>query len=171
MTSPTLGYIGEIRMFAGNFAPADWAFCNGQAMAIAEYETLFALIGTTYGGDGQSTFNLPDLRSRAPMHQGNGFVLAQMDGTEQVTLGVQQMPTHTHALVATTSPGSSASPSGAVLAQTTGGMQLYYEGQATEPMGNAAILPVGGGQPHDNLQSYLCLNFIISLSGIFPSPS
>jgi len=164
-------YIGEIRIFAGNFAPVGWAFCDGQSLEIAEYDTLFNLIGTTYGGDGQSTFNLPDLRSRVPLHQGSGFALAQMGGEEQVTLNAQQMPTHTHTLAANTNAGSSASPSGALLAQSSGGVQLYYEGQATNPMNNAAILPMGGSQPHDNLQPYLCVNFIISLFGVYPSPT
>ena len=164
-------YVGEIRMFAGTFAPVNWAFCNGQTVAIADYDTLFNLIGTTYGGDGETSFNLPDLRGRAPMHQGGGFALGQMGGEEQVTLSSQQMPAHTHTLTANTTAGSSASPSGALLAQTSGGVQLYYEGQATDPMNRAAILPAGGSQPHDNLQPYLCVNFIISLFGSYPSPT
>lgn len=168
MTDP---YVGEIRMFAGTFAPVDWAFCNGQTVAIADYDTLFNLIGTTYGGDGEASFNLPDLRGRAPMHQGSGFALGQIGGEEQVTLSSQQMPTHTHTLAANTTAGSSASPSGALLAQTSGGVQLYYEGQATDPMNRAAILPAGNSQPHDNLQPYLCVNFIISLFGSYPTPT
>ena len=168
MTQP---YIGEIRMFAGNFAPNGWLFCNGQTLAIADYDVLFNLIGTTYGGDGEQNFNLPNLQSRVPMHQGNGFVPAQMGGEEQVTLSTAQIPAHTHALMATTNAGGSASPAGAVLAQTTGGINLYYEGQSTDPMNNRAITPVGSSQPHTNLQPYLCMNFIISLFGVYPSPS
>ena len=164
-------YIGEIRMFAGNFAPNGWLFCAGQTLAISDYDTLFNLIGTTYGGDGQETFALPNLQSRVPVHQGNGFTLSQMGGEEQITLSTAQMPAHTHALMATTNAGTSASPAGAVLAQTSGGINLYYEGQSTDPMNNQAITPAGGSQPHTNLQPYLGMNFIISLFGIYPSPS
>lgn len=164
-------YVGELRLFAGNFAPAGWAFCAGQLLPISENETLFNLIGTTYGGDGETTFALPDLRGRVPIHQGGGFVPAASGGSEDVTLTVQQIPAHTHALLATTNAGSGASPAGNLLAQTSGGIQLYYEGQATDPMNNQAITPAGGSQPHTNLQPYLCVNFIISLFGIYPSPS
>ncbi|GGR36671.1 phage tail protein [Deinococcus ruber] len=164
-------YVGEIRIFAGNFAPVGWLFCQGQSVAISDYDVLFNLIGTTYGGDGQETFNLPNLQSRVPMHYGNGFQVAQMGGEEQVTLSTQQMPVHTHSLMATTNAGSSASPAGSVLAQTSGGINLYYEGQATDAMHSEAIFPAGTSQPHTNLQPYLCLNFIISMYGIYPSPS
>src|ERR1700732_1765045 len=112
-------YVGEIRMFAGNFAPAGWMFCEGQLLPISEYETLFNLIGTTYGGDGQSTFALPDLRGRVPLHFGNGFTLAETGGVESVTLTVQQIPAHTHALLATSSLGTDSSPSNDVLAEST----------------------------------------------------
>src|SRR5581483_1808798 len=103
-------YVGEIRMFAGNFAPAGWMFCDGQLLPISEYETLFNLIGTTYGGDGQETFALPDLRGRLPLHQGNGFILAETGGAEEVTLTASQLPAHNHALLASTSPGTENSP-------------------------------------------------------------
>lgn len=166
-----MAYVGELRMFAGNFAPVGWAMCAGQLLPIAENETLFQLIGTTYGGDGESTFALPDLRSRVPLHQGGGFSLAQTGGVEQVTLTMQQIPVHSHPLVAMTTSGSSTSPAGAVLAQTSGGVQLYYEGQVTDPMNNQAVSPLGSSQPHTNLQPHLCINFIISLFGIFPSPT
>ena len=162
-------YVGEIRMFAGNFAPVGWEFCAGQLLPISENEVLCQLIGTTYGGDGENTFALPDLRSRVPVHQGAGFNLAQTGGEEQVTLTVQQIPVHSHPLAATTTSGSNASPAGSILAQTGGGVQLYYEGQSTDPMNNQAISPVGGSQPHTNLQPYLCVNFIISLFGVFPT--
>src|SRR5438128_2204509 len=109
-------FVGEIRMFGGSFAPAGWAFCSGQLMAIAENETLFQLIGTTYGGDGQSTFGLPDLQGRLPLHQGNGFVLAQNGGVETVTLTTQQIPAHTHPMLASTSPGTQNAPSNSVTA-------------------------------------------------------
>ena len=105
-------YIGEIRMFAGNFPPAGWMFCEGQLLPISENETLFQLIGTTYGGDGQSTFALPDLRGRVPIHQGNGFILAETGGVEEVTLTSQQIPSHSHALLASTAVGSAPGPAG-----------------------------------------------------------
>src|ERR1700752_4137953 len=110
--------VGEIRMFAGNFAPAGWMFCEGQLLPISEYETLFNLIGTTYGGDGQSTFALPDLRGRVPMHFGNGFALAETGGAEEVTLTVSQIPAHNHPFLATTSFGTQSTPQGNVLGQT-----------------------------------------------------
>ena len=161
-------YVGEIRMFAGNFAPAGWMFCEGQLLPISENETLFQLIGTTYGGDGQSTFALPDLRGRIPIHQGDGFVLAETGGAEQVTLTTQQMPAHSHPLQALTNNASTPSAGGNLLAQTPS----YTPYIATPP--DSALSPnatglVGGSQPHENFQPYLCINFIISLFGIFPS--
>jgi microcystin-dependent protein len=162
-------YVGEIRMFAGNFAPLGWMFCNGALLPISEYETLFNLIGTTYGGDGQSTFALPDLRSRLPVHMGNGFILSQMGGAEQVTLLTGQIPQHTHVTQANTGSGSQTSPAGNVWANST---NLPYSTSApTAAMAPAAVGNAGGNQPHDNLVPYLCLNFIISLYGIFPTPS
>src|SRR5919202_2872363 len=120
-------YVGEIRMFAGNFPPNGWMFCEGQQLAISENETLFQLIGTTYGGDGQSTFNLPDLRGRIPVHQGNGFILAQTGGVEEVTLTTQQIPSHNHAFIASQDPGAAGSPSGSILANETN-VTLYKGG-------------------------------------------
>ena len=143
-------YVGEIRMFAGNFAPAGWMFCEGQLMPISENETLFQLIGTTYGGDGESTFALPDLRGRVPIHQGNGFILAETGGAEEITLTTQQIPAHVHPLLASTAVGSAASPVGSVLA-------------ASE------IGTIGGSQAHLNMQPFLARNFCIALQGIFPS--
>src|SRR5207237_7087255 len=110
-------YVGEIHMFGGNFAPAGWMFCEGQLLPISEYETLFILIGTTYGGDGQSTFGLPDLRGRIPIHQGNGFTLAETGGSEQITLTVSQIPAHTHPLLGSTQVASTSVPQGSVVAQ------------------------------------------------------
>lgn len=163
-------YVGEIRMFAGNFAPAGWMFCDGQLLPIAENETLFNLIGTTYGGDGQSTFALPDLRGRLPVHQGNGFILAQTGGAESVTLSTQQIPSHTHPALASLDAGTSPNPANAVLALNN--VVEHYSGDATSSaMAATAITSTGGSQPHTNFQPYLCVNFIISLFGIFPPPS
>ena len=160
-------FVGELRMFAGNFAPAGWQFCEGQLLPISENETLFTLIGTTYGGDGESTFALPDLRGRLPIHQGNGFILAETGGAEEITLTVNQIPAHTHALVATTAVANQSSPANNVLAQSTAA-DLYIEDTATAALAPSAITAVGGSQPHTNFQPYLCVNFIISLFGIFP---
>jgi microcystin-dependent protein len=162
-------YVGEIRMFAGNFAPAGWMFCEGQLLPISENETLFNLIGTTYGGDGQSTFALPDLRGRVPLHFGNGFTQAETGGAETVTLSVAQTPAHTHPLLGTSANGTSPNPGGNVPAQTISTIQPYTVEPTTLNMNAAAIGPVGGSQPHNNFQPYLCLDFIISLFGIFPS--
>ena len=161
-------YVGEIRMFAGNFAPAGWMFCEGQLLPISEYETLFNLIGTTYGGDGQSTFALPDLRGRIPLHFGNGFTLAETGGVETVTLTVSQIPAHSHPLLANATPGTNAAPANSVLAKTTTGF-LYINEATTGNMALTAIGSTGGSQPHNNFQPYLCVDFIISLFGIFPS--
>ena len=165
-------YVGEIRMFAGNFAPAGWMFCDGQLLPISENETLFQLIGTTYGGDGQSTFALPNLQSRVPIHMGSNagqtFVLAEQGGVESVTLSVQQIPSHTHALLGSTGNGAQANPNNNVLASSTL-VKPYAQETANAAMAPNAISPVGGSQPHENLQPYLCINFIISLFGIFPS--
>lgn len=165
-------YVGEIRMFAGNFAPAGWMFCEGQLLPISEFDPLFQLIGTTYGGDGQSTFALPDLRGRLPIHQGSGFTLAETGGAESVTLTVSQIPAHSHPLLASSALGRVASPGGSVLAQSrTANVDLYLEDTPAVNMAAAAISAVGGSQPHTNFQPYLCVDFIISLFGIFPSPT
>ncbi|MER8749435.1 tail fiber protein [Mesorhizobium sp. M1050] len=165
-------YVGEIRMFAGNFAPAGWMFCEGQLLPISENETLFQLIGTTYGGDGEATFALPDLRGRLPIHQGNGFILAETGGAESITLTTNQIPAHSHGLLASTQTGTSANPGGNVLDQTTGTIFMYIDGQSPDgAMAATMVSPVGGSQPHDNFQPYLCVDFIISLFGIFPSPT
>jgi microcystin-dependent protein len=163
-------YVGEVRMFAGNFAPAGWMFCEGQLLPISENETLFQLIGTTYGGDGESTFALPDMRGRIPIHQGNGFILAETGGAEEVTLTIQQIPSHTHTMLASTQGGQQSSPANLVLAAVTGA-DIYTGDDPTASMSPQAITPVGGSQPHTNFQPYLCVDFIISLFGIFPSPT
>jgi microcystin-dependent protein len=162
-------YVGEIRMFAGNFAPAGWMFCEGQLLPISEYETLFNLIGTTYGGDGQSTFALPDLRGRVPVHQGNGFTLAETGGVEEVTVTVPQIPAHAHALLAVGDQrGSQTNAAGNLLAQSFN-VTPFINDATTGAMNAAAITSIGGSQPHTNLQPYLCVDFILSLFGIFPS--
>lgn len=163
-------YVGEIRMFAGNFAPAGWMFCEGQLLPISENETLFQLIGTTYGGDGESTFALPDLRGRIPMHQGNGFILAETGGAEEITLTVNQIPAHSHLLIGSTGNGAQANPAGALLASSTV-ITSYAPESAISQMAPTSISAVGGSEPHTNFQPYLCVNFIISLFGIFPSPT
>lgn len=166
-------YVGEIRMFAGNFAPAGWAFCEGQTLPISENEVLFQLIGTTYGGDGEQTFNLPNLASRVPIHMGTGpdgttYEMGEMAGVESVTLTPQQIPSHNHALVATTAIATQSSPSGNLLAQSSA-MDLYIEDVPNVALSPQSIGPAGGSQPHENMQPFLCINFIISLFGIFPS--
>ena len=161
-------YVGEIRMFAGNFAPAGWTFCQGQVMAISENETLFNLIGTTYGGDGQSTFALPDLQGRLPIHQGSGFTLSETGGVEEVVVTTNQMPLHGHAPAADSRSGTSADPVGHVWANSAGA--AGYSSVTTGPaMAAGAVKPAGGTRPHSNVQPYLCVSFIISLFGIFPS--
>jgi len=155
-------------MFAGNFAPAGWMFCEGQLLPISEYETLFNLIGTTYGGDGQSTFALPDLRGRLPLHFGNGFTLAETGGVESVTLTVSQIPAHSHPLLGATGNGTQTNPENTVLASSTL-IRPYAVETPSSAMATNAISSVGGSQPHNNFQPYLCVDFIISLFGIFPS--
>jgi microcystin-dependent protein len=163
-------YVGEIRMFAGNFAPAGWMFCEGQLLPISENETLFQLIGTTYGGDGQSTFQLPDLRGRLPIHQGNGSILAETGGAEEITLTVNQIPAHSHPLLASTGPATGSTPVGNLTAESAS-LSIYIEDAPGVSLNPAAVSPVGGSQPHTNFQPYLCVDFIISLFGIFPSPT
>jgi microcystin-dependent protein len=161
-------YVGEIRMFAGNFAPAGWMFCSGQLLPISEYETLFNLIGTTYGGDGQSTFALPNLQSRVPIHFGNGFVLAQSGGVEQVTLTTQQIPIHNHGMIASGDTADQITGNNGVVA-TPPSLSMYFTAPPDSSLNTNTMTSVGGSQPHDNLQPYGCLNYIISLFGIFPS--
>ena len=167
-------YVGEIRMFAGNFAPNGWMFCEGQTLPISENEVLFQLIGTTYGGDGEETFNLPNLASRVPIHMGTGpdgttYQIGEMAGTEQETLTVQQIPTHTHAFTVSANLGTAGLAPGNVLAQSGSSIKPYVEDVVTTGMNAGSVGPAGGSQPHENTQPFLCLNFIISLFGIFPS--
>lgn len=163
-------YVGEIRMFAGNFAPAGWMMCEGQLLPISENETLFQLIGTTFGGDGQSTFALPDLRGRIPIHQGNGFILAETGGAEEITLTIQQIPAHGHSLLAAGVTGDQVSAAGNLPANSFN-VTPYINDVPSGNMNAAAIGSTGGSRPHTNFQPYLCINFIISLFGIFPSPT
>jgi microcystin-dependent protein len=163
-------YVGEIRMFGGNFAPAGWMFCEGQLLPISENETLFNLIGTTYGGDGQSTFALPDLRGRLPMHQGNGFILAETGGAEEITLTVPQIPAHNHPFLGSGSVANDPNPSPNVVGESSA-ISLYQSASPNAPMASQMVGSVGGSQPHTNFQPYLCVDFIISLFGLFPRPS
>lgn len=163
-------YVGEIRMFAGNFAPAGWMFCDGQLLPISENETLFQLIGTTYGGDGESTFALPDLRGRIPIHQGNGFILAEMGGAEEITLTVNQIPAHTHPMLANSQLASEFAPGNRVFAQPQA-VDAYVQPPPAVPLSPQSCSSLGGSQPHTNFQPYLGINYIISLFGIFPSPT
>jgi len=165
-------YVGEIRMFAGNFAPAGWMFCEGQLLPISENETLFQLIGTTYGGDGQSTFALPDLRGRLPIHQGSGFVLAETGGAEEITLTVNQIPAHSHPALASSNTATATAPADNVLCNLPGATNSAYGSDNPQvSLHPSSVSSVGGSQPHTNFQPYLCVDFIISLFGIFPSPT
>jgi microcystin-dependent protein len=156
-------------MFAGNYAPEGWAFCNGQLLAISENEALFNLIGTTYGGDGQTTFALPDLRSRVPVHQGNGFVLAQQGGAEIVTLTVQQLPLHGHAAIGVSgSANGLVNPAGATWGGVTASTP-YTDKAPDVTMNGRSIASSGGSQPHDNMLPFLAISFIVSLFGDFPT--
>jgi microcystin-dependent protein len=162
-------YIGEIRMFGGNFAPVGWLLCQGQLLDISDYDALYNLIGTTYGGDGQQNFALPNLQSRMPMHVGSNFPLGQVGGVESVTLTTNQLPTHTHAPVANTAATGS-SPNGQFWASFANTM---YSNQTPppDPMAANALTPAGGSQPHDNMSPYQVVNFIIAVYGIYPPPN
>jgi len=168
-------FIAEIRIFAGNFAIRGFAFCNGQLLPIAQNTALFSLVGTTYGGDGRTTFGLPNLQGRAPKHPGNGPGLSsrrlgESGGVENVTLTDQQMAAHTHTMRANSDPAEDPTPVGATLARSIPG-NVYQQNTTSNlvPLASTAMPGVGGGQPHTNMQPYLTLNFIIALQGIFPS--
>ncbi|MDX6443530.1 MAG: hypothetical protein QOH71_604 [Blastocatellia bacterium] len=169
-------FVGEIRMFGGNFAPAGWAFCQGQLMAISENDTLFNLIGTTYGGDGQSTFGIPDLQGRVPLHSGTSpttgttYTLGEKAGVETVTLTTQTLPIHNHAFIASINAALSTDPTNQVIAQTSQ-IHLFTQDVTNRQMNANSLTPAGGSQPHENLQPYLCISFIISLYGVYPSPT
>ena len=160
-------YIGEIRIFAGNFAPVNWAFCNGQLVQISENDALFSLIGTTYGGDGQNTFALPDLRGRLPLHTGPSAVIGQMAGVEQVTLNISQIPAHTHSMSVSNDVPTGSSPQNNFLGQAA--TKLYRSGNPSTTLNAGSVGLQGGSQPHDNVQPFLCVNFIIALYGIYPT--
>lgn len=168
-------FIGEIRMFAGNFPPNGWMFCAGQTLPISENDALFILLGTRYGGDGQETFNLPNLQSRVPIHMGTGpdgvnYTLGEAAGTESVTLTTQQIPIHTHPFTASTANGTATNPGGSVLAASVSSVQPMVVGTGSGTlMAPQSITPAGGSQPHENCQPFLCINFIISLFGVFPT--
>jgi microcystin-dependent protein len=166
-------YVGEIRMFGGNFAPSGWMFCQGQLLPISEYDTVFNLIGTTYGGDGETTFALPDLRGRVPVHQGQlggggNYVVGTLAGTENVTLTTAQIPAHAHTVQASSNPGTQAGPGGAVLAS---GVDMYAANAPDVALAAGSVQADGGSQPHSNFQPYQCVSFIISLFGVYPSQS
>ncbi len=159
-------FIGEIKMFGGNFDIQGYAFCDGTLLSIAQNEALFNLIGTTYGGDGQTTFALPDLRGRIPVHRGSGFPLGQSGGTENVTLTTSQLPSHNHAVAANSNTGSSGNPQGNIAAGSN--LTPYNTTAAANQMGAASIGHTGGSQPHNNIMPFQCLNYIIALEGIYP---
>lgn len=161
-------YVGALMLVPYTFAPAGWAFCQGQLVPISEFETLFNLLGTTYGGDGQNTFALPDLRGRVPMHQGSGNAMGESGGAETVTLTTSTLPAHSHSAMATNTAQNAQTPANNVLAQGT--TQMYSSaGTPSVPMNGASLQAVGGSQPHENRQPYLTLNWIIALFGIYPS--
>ena len=167
-------FVGEIRMFGGNFAPVGWMLCQGQSLPISEYDTLFNLIGTTYGGDGQSTFNLPNLASRTPVHMGTNsgtgttYTLGEIAGVEQVTLTAAQTPTHTHPMFASTNTASAQTPTSNVIGKSTA-VDLFINAVPSTALNAQAVTAIGGSQPHENMQPYLCISYIISLFGIFPT--
>lgn len=163
-------YVGEVRMFAGNFAPSGWMLCNGQLLAISEYDALFVLLGTTYGGDGQQTFGLPDLQGRVPIHMGNSATIGEKGGAEEATLNGGSIPVHTHSLLGTLSTATAFAPANNVLATSTGAtVSPYGSDNPKTTLAPQTVSGSGGSQPHANLQPYLCVNFIISLYGIFPA--
>ncbi len=170
-------FLGQITIFAGNFAPRNWAFCSGQLLSIAQNTALFSILGTTYGGNGQSTFALPDLRGRVPVHPGQGpglsaYTLGEVAGSENTTLNINQIPAHNHAVtVAVTSAGGDRqTPVGNILAtDAAGGTAGYSSGATNGNLAGTSSALAGGTQPHSNLQPYLCVNFIIALFGVFPS--
>ncbi len=163
----SLPYLAEVRMFAGDFAPVGWLLCNGQILDISSYDALFSLIGTMYGGDGQETFALPDLRGRAPVHMGTTIVQGEMAGVETVTLGPTQIPTHSHTLVGSSSAGGTNDPTGRVPSRNPFGWPHYNSGMDTA-LAASAVMSSGSSTPHNNTMPSLCINFIICTEGIYP---
>ncbi|MGJ8570400.1 MAG: phage tail protein [Hoeflea sp.] len=166
-------FVGEIRMFAGNFAPRGWAFCDGQLLAVSQNDALFTLLGTIYGGDGRTTFGLPDMRGRLPIHAGHGPGLSERrlgakGGAENVTVTVNQLPSHTHVYNASTTAATANTPQDAFIGESPT-IDVFSEATASTTLSSSAISQVGGSQPHTNLMPYICVNFIIALVGIYPS--
>ncbi len=174
-------FVGELRLFAGNFAPVGWAFCNGALLPIAQYDVLFSLLGTTYGGDGQTTFAVPDLRGRVPVHQGTGvgltpYALGQIGGVEQVTLTSVQLPAHSHSLLATGVAGDASAATASSVPASMGpagtdsvNTYIAYNGTTQVALNGNSVTPAGQSQPHANLQPTLVVNYIIATEGIYPS--
>ncbi len=167
-------FVGEIRMFAGNFAPRGWAFCDGQLLAVSQNDALFSLLGTIYGGDGRTTFGLPDLRGRIPIHAGSGPGLSPRRlgakaGAEKVTLTVNQLPSHGHGFYARNATSTENNPQGNLIGELPGGQLIYSEDTADANLSSSAVANIGGSRSHTNLQPFLCINFIIALVGIYPS--
>ncbi len=160
-------YVGEIRQFAGNFAPSGWALCSGQLLAIAENDVLFSLIGTTYGGNGQTTFGLPDLQGRVPIHVGNGLALGQVGGSENLTLLTAQLPVHSHT-VSSSDAAKSDKPGGNVWAKTQS-ITPYGPAPGSVVMNATSLTASGGNQPHENRVPFVAVTYIIALEGIYPS--
>jgi microcystin-dependent protein len=158
-------FIAEIKLISFNFPPKGWAFANGQLLQINQNQALFSLVGTIYGGDGRTTFALPNLQARVPMHDGNGHTLGERGGEEARTISQQELPTHNH-LVNVVNSNAGAGPTGNVFAAAN---QLYHPGPGNTTLAPTTIANTGGSQPHENRQPYLCLNFVIALQGIFPS--
>ena len=164
-------FLGEIRMFGGNFAPQDWAICAGQLLSISQNDALYALLGTTYGGDGINTFALPDLRGRVPIHRGSNYALGQAGGVETVTLSAAQLPAHSHAVACASTPADGNNPAGKVLADNANLTPYSSAGPAAAMNAGVVTIAQGGGQPHDNMVPFQAVNFIIALVGIFPPRS
>ena len=167
-------FVGEIRLFAGNYAPENWALCDGSTLQIATYNALYALLGTTYGGDGVNNFKLPDLRGRLPLHQGAGpglanYPIGSSGGSETVTLDANQLPAHSHGLVAVPAAGGIGTPQNNLLAKATTTVYAAPQPGKTATLAPTTIASAGGNQPHDNLMPFCCINYIIALQGIYPT--
>lgn len=166
-------FVGEIRMFAGNFAPRGWAFCDGQLLAVSQNDALFSLLGTIYGGDGRTTFGLPDLRGRLPIHAGHGPGLSERrlgakSGEEKVTLTVNQLPSHTHPFTVESASGTATNPNNEMISSSTA-VRIYAPVAQSLSFNNEMVEATGGSRSHTNLMPFLCIHFIIALFGIYPS--